>query len=39
MHVNTFPFNAHSYHTKFVRMQWETDFLHDVPHYINIYTV
>jgi hypothetical protein len=24
---------------KFVRMQQETDFLHGVPHCINIYTV
>jgi hypothetical protein len=39
MHVNPFPFNAHSYHLKSVRMQQETDFLRGVPHYINIYIV
>ena len=27
MHVNPFPFNAHFYHPKFVRMQQKTDFL------------
>jgi hypothetical protein len=40
MHANLFPFNAHSYHLKYVRMQQETDFLRGlrgVPHYINIY--
>jgi hypothetical protein len=31
MHANIFPFNQHSYHPKFVRMQRETDFLRDVP--------
>jgi hypothetical protein len=39
MHVNVFPFNAHSYHPKFVHIQQETYFLRGVPHYINIYTV
>jgi hypothetical protein len=39
MHAKLFFLNAHSYYSKFVRMQEETDFLHIVPHYINIYTV
>jgi hypothetical protein len=36
MHANLFPFNTHSYHPKFVRIQEETYFLHGVPYYINI---
>jgi hypothetical protein len=38
IHVNPFPFDAHSYHHKSVHMQQETIFLRGVPHYINIYT-
>jgi hypothetical protein len=36
MHDNPFPFNTHSCHPKFVRMQQETIFLRGVPYYINI---
>jgi hypothetical protein len=37
MHANLFPFNAHSFHPKFVHMQLKTYFLRDVSQYI-IYT-
>jgi hypothetical protein len=39
IHVNPFPFNAHSCHSKFMRMQQETYFLRGIPQCINIYNV
>jgi hypothetical protein len=45
MHTNPFPFSVHSCHTKFVRMQQETNFyagnkfVHSAPNCINTYTI
>jgi hypothetical protein len=39
MHVNLFPFIAHSCHPKFVRMQQKINVLRSIPNCIYIYTV
>jgi hypothetical protein len=39
MHANPFPFNSHSSHPKFVRMQHKTYFIHSVPQCNNTFTV
>jgi hypothetical protein len=39
MHVNLFPFVAHSCYPKFVCMQQKINFLHSIPNCIYSYTV